>query len=165
VPPTLHILPSVASMIKIRLFQVRCAVLVAVDQQVKMKQMVMKTRLVNVPTQTMESQTQTATHVLCICHLRAMHMIQKHSFQVNCAASVEEVLHILMKQMVMKIRLVNVQTQTMVSQTDTATHVLNIRLPGAMDMMRIHSFQVNCAVSVVEVLIPMTLQMMTHLLI
>jgi hypothetical protein len=94
VTPTLQILTSVASLIKTHSFQVRCAVLVEVDQQVKMKQMVMKTRLESVPTQTMESQTQTAPHVLLIriTHTGAIIMIRTHSFQVKCAAPVVEVL-------------------------------------------------------------------------
>jgi hypothetical protein len=96
VTPTLQILTSVASLIKTHSFQVRCAVLVEVDQQVKMKQMVMKTRLVNALTLTMEPQTTTAPHVLDIRLIGAMDMIRTHSFQVKCAVSVEEALHILM---------------------------------------------------------------------
>ena len=118
--PTLQILISVASLIKTHSFQVKCAVLVEEDQQVKLKQMMMKTRLVNALTLTMEPQTNTAPHVLDIILMHGDVDIMKRtrSFQVKCAVSVEEDQQVKMRQIVMKTRLVNVLTPTMESQTE-----------------------------------------------
>ena len=73
----------------------------------------------NALTQTMEPQTLTAPHVLNIILPGAMDMIRTHSFQVKCAASVEEVLKLIVTklQIVMKTRLVNALTLTMEPQT------------------------------------------------